>query len=341
MAVVKSHQVDALIKNPKKGTCAYLIYGTDEGNISENASQLAKNWSKKFGEDGDILQITEASLADNPDILAIELRSIPMFGGRCVVRLSLSNRIKPDLIKELIAFDLQNLLILEAGNLKPGSAIRKLFEKSNKTAALPCFPDEERDITRLIDEELISKNFTVSPEARNMLIANLGSDRGISRQELMKLALYADGKNEITLADIDANIGDSSQLAYDQLIALIMAGNGAKALSKLDRLLSSGQTSAGLSTLLGRHLTRLYKIRALMENGRQAKNAISSLRPPVHFKQRANIENQANRLSLPVLKKAIHLVQETVARSRSQSALELISVQRMIMILSTMTAPRR
>ena len=341
MVAIKSHQADKIIKDlAPKGTYAFLIYGTDEGRISENASLLAKNWSKKYGDGGEVIQIDDRAIADNPDIIAIEVRSVSMFGGFSVIRLRLGNRIKPDLIGELIALQPQNLIILEAGNLKPSSAMRKLFEKSKRAAAIPCFPDEARDIAGLIQEELIDKGVKLSTPARSMLTASLGSDRGISRQELIKLALYAYGKPEIDVEDIEAIIGDSSQLAYDQLITLIMSGQGTAALNKLDRLLASGLTNAGLTTLLGRHLTRLYKLRALMESGRQASDAVNSLRPPVHFKQRDAMVQQVMKLKLPVLKKAIHLVQETVARTRLQSSFERMSTERMILILSKMSSGR-
>ncbi len=340
MVAIKSHQADKVIKDPQKSTHAYLIYGSDEGRINETAAILAENWSAKHGDGGEIIQIDDRSIADNPDIIAIEVRSVSMFGGFSAIRLALSNRIKPDLMKELIELKPQNLLILEAGNLKPSSAMRKLFEKSKNAAALPCYPDEARDIAGLIHEELTDKGINISSAARNLLTVSLGSDRGISRQELIKLALYAHDKPQIDVQDIEAIIGDSSQLAYDQLISLIMTGQGAAALSKLDRLLASGMTNAGLTTLLGRHLARLYKLSAMIEAGRQASEAVNSLRPPVHFKQRDAMVQQVMKLKLPVLKKAIFLVQETVARTRLQSAFERMSTERMILILSKMAGGR-
>ncbi len=341
MVAIKAHQTDQTIKNPSKNMLAYLVYGTDEGRISENATLLSKSWSEKYGEGGDIIRIDERSLADNPDLLAIEIRSVSMFGGYNVVRANLSNRIRADLVMELIELRPQNLLIIEAGNLKPSSAIRKLFDKSRTVAALPCYADEQRDISRLIEEEIVAKGYSLSAPARKLLADCLGSDRGISRQELIKLALYADGKQTIELEDIQTTIGDSSQLAYDQLIALIMSGNATQALSKLDRLLASGQTAAGLMTMLGRHLSRLYKVRAMIEAGKQSSEAMSSLRPPVHFKQKEAMLHQVNRLTLSTLKKAIHVVQETVARSRRSSNMEMVGIERMILILTRMTKSTR
>ncbi len=334
MVAIKSHLADKYIKEPPQTLLACLIYGTDEGRISENASVLARNWSEKYGDGGEIIRIDERALSENPDIVSIELRSTPMFGGRSVIRLTAGNRIKPGYISELLELEPENFLIMEAGNLKPSSALRKLFEKAKNTAAIPCYPDESRDIDRLVEEELVNKGISVSPQARKILQDNLGSDRGISRQELEKLALYAHDKQRIDLEDIEAMIGDSSRLAYDQLITLILSGDGSGALQKLERLLATGQTSAGLTTVLGRHLARLFKVRTMMENGKDAKGAIATLRPPVHFRQKDIMAAQVSRLSLPALKKAIHLVQETVSRSRRQSELEQTATERMIIILS-------
>ncbi len=340
MVAIKSHQADSFVKDPQKTIFAYLIYGTDEGRISENAALIARNWSEKFGDGGEILHLDDRALADNPDLLSLEMRSTPMFGGCNVIRISLGPRVKPALVKELVDLQPQNLLIIEAGNLKPSSPVRKLFETSKHAAALACFPDENRDIARLIEEELTAKNISVSPEAQKLLISSLGSDRGVSRQELIKLALYAKDKQQIDPEDIEAIIGDSSQLAYDQLISLILSGNGSKALDKLDRLLASGQSSAGLTTMLGRHLLRLYKVRTLMDAGQNAASALSSLRPPVHFKQKDIMQAEASRLPLKTLQKAIHIVQETVSRARQQSHMELTGTERMIIILSQLASRR-
>ena len=52
-----------------------------------------------------------------------------------------------------------------------------------------------------------------------------------------------------------------------------------------------------------------------MESGRQASDAVNSLRPPVHFKQKDAMHSASHeRLETALLKKAIHVVQETVAR---------------------------
>ena len=45
-------------------------------------------------------------------------------------------------LKALLATPFDNPLIVEAGNLRPNSGLRKLFETHKSAAALPCYSDE-------------------------------------------------------------------------------------------------------------------------------------------------------------------------------------------------------
>lgn len=338
MVAIKSHQIDALLKNLQETVCAYLVHGTDEGRISETAATIARNWSQRYGDGGEIISLDDRAIGDNPDIMAIELRSVPMFGGRTVVRITASSRIKPEMLEELIELRPRNLLVIEAGNLPATSALRKLFEKSAGATAIACYPDEGRDVGRLIDEELVAKGIAVSPEARKLLTNSLGGDRGVTRMELAKLALYAFEKPMIDIDDVIAAVGDSSQLAYDNLIALVLAGNTREALGKFERLIASGQSCSGLTTMLGRHLIILYKVRAMIETGRAPVDAVAALRPPVHFRQKDSIAHQATRLALPMLRKAVQLVQESVRQSRQHAHMETIATERLLLNIARMAA---
>ena len=59
---------------------------------------------------------------------------------------------------------------------------------------------------------------TITPEARELLLSRLGADRALSRSEIEKLALYAGGKGTIEIDDVEAVVGDASELAIDTMI---------------------------------------------------------------------------------------------------------------------------
>src|SRR5439155_1692299 len=115
-------------------------------------------------------------------------------------------------------------VVIEAGDLRKNAPLRAVCERAKNAAALPCYPDEQRDLARLIDDELGFAGLTIAPDARAALVPLLGGDRLASRSELRKLALYAHGKNRVELDDVLAVVADASALALDAAIDAAFAG---------------------------------------------------------------------------------------------------------------------
>src|SRR6478609_430698 len=93
-------------------------------------------------------------------------------------------------------------IVIEAGELRPEAPLRKACERAKTAVAIACYPDGERDLARLIDEELRASDLRIAADARAVLTSLLGGDRQASRNELRKLALYSHGKGDIALDDV-------------------------------------------------------------------------------------------------------------------------------------------
>ena len=144
--------------------------------------------------------------------------------------------------------------MIEAGELRPESPLRKACERAKTAVAIACYPDTERDLAKLIDDELRVSSLRIAPDARAVLTSLLGGDRQASRNELRKLALYAHGKGEITLDDVMAVVADASELKLDPIVDAAFAGrpgtgrkricqgDGRRHLSRRDHL---GRAAAG------------------------------------------------------------------------------------------------
>src|SRR5207247_3741468 len=100
---------------------------------------------------------------------------------------------------------------IEAGELRPESPLRKACERAKTAVAIGCYPDSERDLARLIDDELRLSSLRIAPDARAALTALLGGDRQASRNELKKLALYAHGEREVTLEGVIAVVDEAPE----------------------------------------------------------------------------------------------------------------------------------
>lgn len=338
MVAVKAHQADAFLRPPGPKAQAVLLYGTDAGLVSERAAKLAATLAARDA--GEIIRLDDADLDGDPDRLAVELQTMPMFGGSKVVRAAAGRRVNAAALQPLLAGGtLAAALIVEAGNLKPTDALRTLFEKSAQAAAVACYPDEAQDIEGLIAEVLKPHRLAITADARELLVARLGSDRAVSRGEIEKLALYAAGKAEIEPADIEAIVGDAAEIAVDRTLNAAAAGDAASAVAEFTRAVASGESPQLVILALQRHLQRLHRIRTEIDAGSSFDEVIRQQRPPVHFKQKSALGLQSRLWSAPRLASALASAGAAAKAARLAAALEEPIAERLLMDLAAAARP--
>src|SRR5262245_20564978 len=125
MVAVKAHQAEAFLKAVERVPAAVLFYGSDAGLVSERAAVLAQRLAQT--DDGEILRLEDADLEEDPGRIAVELQTISMFGGRKIVRATAGRRVNAAALKPLVEGNIEGVLIVEAGNLRPDEALRALF----------------------------------------------------------------------------------------------------------------------------------------------------------------------------------------------------------------------
>jgi DNA polymerase-3 subunit delta len=323
MVAIKTHQANAFLAAVDRAPAAVLLYGTDVGLVGERASLLAKRLAERESPPGEILRLDDADLEGDADRIFVELQTVPMFGGRKIVRTTAGRRVTAAQLAPLVqSGNLQGYLIVEAGNLRPDDALRALFEKAREAAAVACFPDEARDLDAVVREVLAARKIDITPEAKRVLLARLGADRALSRVEIEKLALYAHGKAVIDESDVEAAVGDAAELALDRIVLAAASGRAGMSLVELDRSLAAGESAQAVIAALQRHFLRLHRMRSALDAGGSMEDIVRSMRPPVHFKQREALEQQCRSWSLSRLAAALARIAEAVKAARLNSALE-------------------
>lgn len=323
MVAIKTHQANAFLAAVDRAPAAVLLYGTDVGLVGERASLLAKRLAERESPPGEILRLDDADLEGDADRIFVELQTVPMFGGRKIVRTTAGRRVTAAQLAPLVqSGNLQGYLIVEAGNLRPDDALRALFEKAREAAAVACFPDEVRDLDAVVREVLAARKIDITPEAKRVLLARLGADRALSRVEIEKLALYAHGKAVIDESDVEAAVGDAAELALDRIVLAAASGRAGMSLMELDRSLAAGESAQAVIAALQRHFLRLHRMRSALDAGGSMEDIVRSMRPPVHFKQREALEQQCRSWSLSRLAAALARIAEAVKAARLNSALE-------------------
>lgn len=332
MVAIKANQANSLLSRPDGKLRAFLLYGPDAGLVSERAEMLARKLADRDKPAGEVLRLDDADLEGDPDRLATELLTVPMFGGAKVVRASTGRRINVTALQPLIeGGGLAGWLIVEAGNVRPDDKIRVLFEKSANAAAIPCYPDEGASLEGLVDEMLKEARRDICPDARQELLARLGADRVLSRAEVDKLILYTHGKARIEADDVEAIVGDASELAVDTIISAAATGDTAAALSASDRALASGESGQSIMLAAERHFQRLHKCRAAVDAGRSVDEVLRASRPPLPPKVRYAMERQCRVWSVPLATAALIRIQDAVRGSRTTAADEVALAERLLM----------
>jgi DNA polymerase-3 subunit delta len=341
MVAVKTHQADAFLKGFERPAAAaqsaILLYGTDAGLVSERGMALARRLAERENPPGEILRLDDASLDEDPGRITMELQTAPMFGGRKIVRAAAGRRVTAAALKPLVdGGELEGFLIVEAGNLRPDDALRALFEKAPHAAAVACFPDEVRDLEGMIRDVLAAAKLQITPEARTLLVARLGADRGLSRAEVEKLALYALGKGMIEESDVDVAVGDAAELALDRIVMAAASGRTTAAISECDRSIAGGEDAQAVILALQRHFLRLHRTRSALDAGRTMDDALRQLRPAPHFKQKDAFERQCRDWSLAKLNIALAAIAETAKRARLTSALDSVLAEHLLLELGAL-----
>ena len=163
------------------------------------------------------------------------------------------------------------LVVFAAGDLGPRSILRKIFEKADNAAALPCYADDARALDQVVRDTLKESGLSVEPDALAWLVDHLGGDRGLSRKELEKLALYkgTDDGPVITMDDAMACIGDTAAFDMDDLVYAIGNGEQPTVQRVYGRMMAEGTNPISVLTAASRHLMRLHQVLGLCRRRRR------------------------------------------------------------------------
>jgi DNA polymerase III subunit delta len=323
MAEVKSAQADSFVQRPDPAYSVFLLYGPDAGLVSERASVLSGNFGVDTKDSMAVLRLDADAACAEPGRLVDETRSIGMFGGKRILRISGSTRRNlADAVRPVLEFHSDECrLIIEAGDLKKDSALRRLVERSSVGVAVPCFPDGERELDNLISLELQAARLAIDTDARQLLKASLGSDRRLSRAEISKLALYSHGQARITIADVEAIVGDSSAAELDEVVDSAVSGKIENLEAELARVLARSSAELPLIWAM-RHFQMLQLARFRMDrHGATAEAVVAAIRPPVNFKRRPAILQGLRIWNVASITRALARLDEAILEARSNSGL--------------------
>ncbi len=324
MVAIKNHEVDRYISKPDKNYRAVLLYGPDAGLVSERADALAKKTGVDLKDAFSTIRLDAETIADDKSRLQDEAFTVGMFGGERLIRISGTTRKNlAEAVKPILQTQLSDVwIIIEAGDLNNKASLRSNFEKSKFACALPCYQDDARVVEQLIKEEITDRGFLIKTEVIDYLKPFLGGDRLATRNELIKLALYAEGETEITKEHIIDIVGDASNFEINDIIDAVAAGDMQKLEQNLERVLQEGGSPDMLLINALRHFQLLHELKGKVEKGGiSARAAVDGARPPVFYQRKTSVSNSVSRISLSTIEKILSRLQSAAFEARANPEL--------------------
>src|SRR4029077_19304304 len=335
MVALRGKEIEAFLARPDPGRPIILLYGSDAGLVRERADALLASAVDDPNDPFSLVKLDGDELSSEPSRLVDEAMTIPLFGGRRAIRVRAGSRNfagENDALAEMTLKDCR--IVIEAGELRPESPLRKACERARAAVAIACYPDTERDLAKLIDDEFRASNLRISPDARAVLMTLLGGDRQASRNELRKLALYGHGKGEVTLDDVMAVVSDASDLKLDPIVDAAFAGNAAVVESEFAKAMVAGTYPGVIISAAQRQAAWLHKSALALAVGSPLSSVLDGGFPRLHFSRKGAVETALRNFSPPRLAGIIGQLGTAALDMRKQTSLASAIAQRTLLAIA-------
>jgi len=341
VVALRGKEIDAFLARPDPARPIILLYGPDFGLVRERADALLASAVDDPNDPFSLVRLDGDELSAEPSRLVDEAMTVPLFGGRRAIRVRAGSRSFASGVDTLADMPLKDCrIVIEAGELRPESPLRKACERAKSAVAIACYPDGERDLARLIDDELRLSNLRIAADARAVLTALLGGDRQASRNELKKLALYGHGKAEVTLDDVMAVVADASELKIDPIVDGAFAGKPELVESEFAKAMVAGTYPGMISSAAQRQAAWLHKSALAVAEGTPVAVLLEGGFPRLHFSRKDAVETALRNFNVTRLAAIIDQLGTAALEMRKQPAIAAAIAQRALLSIAA-NAKRR
>jgi DNA polymerase III delta subunit len=258
---------------------AYLIAGTDEAKIDAAVARLRA----RAESDGGPGALEEFAPADGgaPDGAAL-IASIPALSLTASHRYLLADHVERwpaaqsgEVASALAGLGPDTTVVLVARGKAPaklGPAVKKAGGE-----VLAYDAPRERDLPQRLVADAADRGFTLELAAARLLVERMGTSTVRLANELDRLELWAGPHGEVTLADLESMVADTSEAATWALSDSLIERRPEEAALASERLIAQGESVSGLVYALARRLRQAQRALVSLEAGRSPKEVTSSL----------------------------------------------------------------
>lgn len=281
--IFKSYLVENNIKILDKKLV--LFYGENIGLKND----FKNNLLKVFKND-EIIRLNQEEIIKNKNKLFNEINNISLFEKK---KTFLIENVNDKILEILIELDTtgitDNKIYLFSDILDKRSKLRAFFEKSKKYGVVACYPDNEINIRKIIQEKL--KEFKgLNQQTINLIVENCNLDRVKLNNEIEKIKACFQNKmleEEKLINLLDARINSD----FDKLKNAAFTGDLEKTNKLLSDTIMEDEKNVFYLNSINQTLNRLIQV--CDKNVGDIEIAINQLRPPIFWKDKPIFKDQA------------------------------------------------
>ena len=284
----------------------YLLYGENDG-LKKDILESIKIIVIQKEKDTEIISLSESDALDNGEKFYNILFSGSLFSKKKIVIIKDTKGKIVNLIEEIKDKNIENITIIIFSNmLDKKSALRNFFEKNSYTLTIPCYPDTEKDLEIIANNNFKKNNIIISRESINLLIEKSNYDRNNLRNEIEKIVSFCINKKKIDIDEIKSIINFSGEYKSDNFINDCLCGNISQYKKSLTELYSNTINQIFLLRILSNKIKRLLLIKEKENDYKNIDSLISVSKPPIFWKEKPIVKKQLSIWTLKNLKETIN-----------------------------------
>ena len=267
----------------------YLFYGDNEGLKEDTIKNFfVKKYQNK------IHRYDEKEILDNIDDFYNNVFTKSFFDNEKLIVINrVSDKIR-EIVEELIEKKIEDIqFILNSKNLEKKSTLRKVFEKEKSIVCIPFYEDNNQTLNAIIGQFFRDKKIPISQQLINILIERSRGDRKNLNNELQKIENFSLNKKSINLQEIIKLTNLADNYSASELVDYSLAKNTRKTVTILSENNYSDEDNIIVIRTLLTKIKRLLKIHELIDERNSIDQAISSFKPPIFWKDKPLVTQQA------------------------------------------------
>ena len=275
-----------------------LFYGENQGlkeEFKKNIKEANKNNEK--------LNLLQDEIIKNENLLINEISNKSLFNNKKIIFIDQVNEKILNIVEELAEDVSDEKIIIFAGNLEKKSKLRSYFEKSKLCGIVACYQDNEITIKKIITNKL-SDYQGLSTQVINFIIQNTGLDRSKVNNEIEKIkSCFLEKKINLEKIDLLLNIKTNDD--FNKLKDEALKGNKIKTNKLLADTVFEPESNIYYLNSINQRINKLYEIEKMKQNNSNTETLVSSLKPPIFWKDKPVLIEQTNKWNENKIKKAL------------------------------------